>query len=249
MTSNASPPGTLDVYVGYLPTPPRHKRLLRVLMPAVLLLAAGIGAAIAAVADDPGPGTWDTAAVVERSGTLRLSPVVFLETDEGPVLLVEQGKFAPDSRRRALAGALVTARGALIRRGPLSMIELLPDASAVAAKPGTPGGQLADSPDTPAEPMTVQAEILDSKCFLGAMKPGRGPTHAACGKLCLRGGIPALIVWTTAEGGNAWAVLEPGPDGVIDPLLLETVGRTATLSGTLRVVHGLPTLTAPRLQE
>ena len=33
-------------------------------------------------------------------------------------------------------------------------------------------------------------EILDAKCWFGAMKPGFGKTHKACAALCARGGLP-----------------------------------------------------------
>ena len=38
---------------------------------------------------------------------------------------------------------------------------------------------------------TLTGEIVDSKCYLGAMNPGAG--GAACAGLCLIGGIPAFV--------------------------------------------------------
>lgn len=43
-------------------------------------------------------------------------------------------------------------------------------------------------------PVTLDGELVDSKCYLGTMKPGDGKTHKSCAILCLRGGIPPLFV-------------------------------------------------------
>jgi hypothetical protein len=61
--------------------------------------------------------------------------------------------------------------------------------------------------------LTLVGEILDSKCWFGAMRPSEGKVHKACAALCIRGGIPpaffargpgqqgALMIMTS--GGNA----------------------------------------------
>jgi len=47
---------------------------------------------------------------------------------------------------------------------------------------------------------TYRGEILDSKCWFGAMRPGHGKPHKSCASLCIRGGIPpALFVTNKAE--------------------------------------------------
>jgi hypothetical protein len=42
--------------------------------------------------------------------------------------------------------------------------------------------------------VTLRGEIIDPKCYIGAMKPGGGKTHKACAQLCLSGGIPPMLV-------------------------------------------------------
>ena len=42
--------------------------------------------------------------------------------------------------------------------------------------------------------MVVEGEIVDSKCHLGVMKPGEGPTHRDCAVRCLLGRIPPMFV-------------------------------------------------------
>ena len=49
---------------------------------------------------------------------------------------------------------------------------------------------------------TLRGEIVDSKCYLGAMKPGDQKTHKACATLCIRGGIPPVLVERLPGGGT-----------------------------------------------
>jgi hypothetical protein len=69
-----------------------------------------------------------------------------------------------------------------------------------AIKPN-PDGQPVALPD--AEDLgkvTMRGEIVDSKCFLGVMKPGPGKVHRACARLCLLGGIPPMFVIRDPDG-------------------------------------------------
>jgi hypothetical protein len=44
--------------------------------------------------------------------------------------------------------------------------------------------------------VTVNGEIVDSKCYLGVMNPGQGKVHRDCAARCLSGGIPPIFVST-----------------------------------------------------
>ena len=46
------------------------------------------------------------------------------------------------------------------------------------------------APQVLADNVTLKGEIIDPKCYLGAMKPGGGKTHKACAMRCIAGGIP-----------------------------------------------------------
>jgi hypothetical protein len=47
---------------------------------------------------------------------------------------------------------------------------------------------------------TLVGEIVDSKCYLGIMNPGETNPHRECAALCIRGGIPPLIIAHDADG-------------------------------------------------
>lgn len=228
-------------YVGYLPTPRPHERFAQLALVALLALAATGGAGLGWLMDDPGEAVWDTSSTTAVAGTLRLTPTAFVESDDGPVLLVEAGKFGARDLSSIVDGTVVTVTGFRLERGPMRMIELSPDEDAVVA--GGAGGA-AGNPTTDRTSrgeVEIVGEIVDSKCFLGAMKPGDGRTHAACARLCIRGGIPASIVGTI-DGEPIWAVLDAGAAEHIGDELLQAVGEEVRLRGTLATVHGLPVL-------
>ena len=75
-------------------------------------------------------------------------------------------------------------------------------------------GDLAATTPTDRGPVMLVGEILDAKCWFGAMRPGYGRTHKACAALCARGGLPLAFCQLSACG-----------DDVAAPLLLDENGR------------------------
>ena len=81
------------------------------------------------------------------------------------------------------------------------------------------------TPEVPLGRHRLRGEIIDSKCFLGAMRPGQGKVHKACATLCLMGGIPPMFA-VYREDAPADLLLLAGPDGgpLPDALLDDTAG-------------------------
>ncbi|MEO0513031.1 MAG: hypothetical protein AAF108_09070 [Planctomycetota bacterium] len=205
-----------EFYVGYMPAPPRTKRLVSLLVPGAIVLSGLVAGLVAGAMRDPGGGTWDLGAVTEVRGTIRDPGYPVLVDDAGtPYLLVGETKsgvrssLGNDQDGAGHDGAEVVVRGNLISRelagGPVLMLSLTVDPDTLEIL--TPGEPASTCESTDAEQGLV-GEIVDSKCFLGAMKPGNGTTHKACGILCVRGGIPPLLV--TPDGA---ATLLVGPGG------------------------------------
>lgn len=233
-------PETPPIYVGYLPIPVRHQRLLRAVAPLLVVVALVLGAVTASMQRDPGPAEWHG----ERgayTGTLAVAPYPVLIPDEPgalPMLLVAEGKFgaviAPD-----LYGARVEVRGRLLERDEARMIELAAGRDAIHDIGGS-----GRSPESPPETASVvlRGEIVDSKCCLGAMKPGEGKTHRACATLCIRGGIPPILVSADEHGAAVYTLLTDAVGGPANALVLPYVAEQVEVRGTLSVERGLRTL-------
>ena len=81
---------------------------------------------------------------------------------------------------------------------------------------------------------TLVGEIVDTKCYLGAMKPGRGKPHRSCASLCIRGGIPAALLVRTENGEGELVNLVDFAGRPLGRELLEWVGQPVAVSGRLR---------------
>ncbi len=209
--------GTVRDYEGELFVDP-HPRLLTADGPAEGYLLVGVGKRALDVTGEPSaPSTPSPSTKTELSGTLIRNPeAAMLE-----VHTLELPEGTPE------AGPVVE-----------------PDARAAQAAPPTSGSPLDSEragPESEAATIvthvrghTLLGEIVDTKCYLGAMMPGRGKPHRDCASLCIRGGIPAALLVRT-EGGERHLVHLLNPQG--QPLgreLLEWVGEPVEVWGTLR---------------
>jgi hypothetical protein len=223
-------PTTDEFYVGYLPLPAGQRHFLRTLIPLLGLVVAAAAVFIALQQRDPGDAAWDSSTPVTRTGILRTRPYPMLEpalpgSDDLPVLLVESGKHGAQGRADALGdGRPVRVRGLRLHRADREMLELLPSPDGITPMDGSAAAPPADEPLGPA---TLRGEIVDSKCSLGAMKPGDGKTHKACATLCLTGGIPALFI---ASDGEEYLLADES-GGRIGPRIIAFVGEPVELSG------------------
>ena len=80
--------------------------------------------------------------------------------------------------------------------------------------------------------MTLSGEIVDSKCYLGVMKPGEGLTHRACAIRCISGGIPPMLVSADAQGRPVYHLLTDAAGNALARELLPFVGRPVRISGS-----------------
>src|SRR5947199_5941173 len=106
--------------------------------------------------------------------------------------LVAPWKFG--LRQKAIApfdGKSVTLKGTLIYRGNQTMIETKPEWIAVSTNDERRARS--DAPYQRLGKQTLVGEIVDSKCFLGAMNPGHLTPHRACAIRRIRGGVPLVL--------------------------------------------------------
>jgi hypothetical protein len=221
-----------DFFVGYLATPPKVSRFLRRVVPVILvivLIAAGL---IAARQRDPGNGEWDSQDR-DLEGKLLTQPYPILQSRDGRTfLLVAEGKHAIELPATATDGAILRVQGTIIQRGSLRLLEVTQ--LTVAATSSSP----AQSTQFAGEGRRFHGEMVDPKCFAGAMKPGDGKTHKACAALCIRGGIPPAFV---ADTGETFLLTGLPIDEVV-PI----VGEPVELNGIVSAIGEIPILRVTR---
>ncbi len=230
-----------ELYVGYRKrAPPATARFVRRVVVALGAFAVGMAALIASSQDTVDPGTFEYG--VDRAFAGRVLevpyPMLFVEPSGATptlYLLVARGKHGAAGLVTGLEGRRVRLAGSLIERGRSHMIEIAPDSVEVdPAAPAVP--ELA--PRTLGR-LRMRGEIVDGKCFLGVMKPGRQKPHRDCAARCLAGGAPPLFWVPGREGGYAFLLVDERGDGlrvdlrdwVAEPVEIE--GRVERLGDVL----------------
>lgn len=222
-----------DFFVGYLPMSGRQTRFSWIVAIAIVLLVLGAGAATALFQRNPGEG-------LERSRSAELTgllldapyPMLRVQDEDGRirhVLLVRGGKFVyrvpPEAR-----DTIVQLRGGLLERDGHQLMEVYGREEA-SVDDATLAALRAVEPE-PLGEVTLAGEIVDSKCYLGRMRPGGGRTHRACAQLCIAGGIPPVLV-ARSSGRETHFVLSSEAGGSVAREVLDDVAVPVRVRGQL----------------
>lgn len=233
--------GREEFYVGYRERAPEG--LARFLRRVVLVLAiggAGLAAALVTLQDRFDPGAFEFGVVREYEGVIEEAPVPLLRV-ETPVevggaavsrfLLVGFGKHGAARQVEGLDGRTVRLSGSLIHREGEAMLELV-DGSVRPLPLGAEKASEIVAADLGRR--TLRGEIVDSKCFLGVMKPGRGKPHRACAARCISGGIPPVLRVETPEGDFRHFLLTDEAGGPVNDRVLGFVAEPIEITGEVR---------------
>jgi hypothetical protein len=254
--------GPDEFFVGWLAMPRTYWRFLRPIA-AVLLLAGGIMAvALALNQRDPGTGQWDMDNVRTFDGIAFTRPYAMLRVPgEQPgqphrtMLLVEDGKFGALPRVSQLVqaqteGVPVRVSGTILHRDGRWMLELAEGEAGIRRLTPEEQAKLPpfalSAPQMLAEHVTLKGEVIDPKCYLGAMKPGGGKTHKACAMLCISGGVPPMLVTRDANKNETFYLLVTAEGKVANEQAQEFVGDPVAASGSVEHQDDLLVL---RLEE
>jgi hypothetical protein len=231
-------------YIGYRKTTPADLARFNRAVAASLALAVVLGVAlIASLQGGFGMGQFEFGNVRAFEGVLyqQPAPALRVATRAGPTyaLLVGPGKFGIPEAMRGIDGKKIRFDGTLIHRQGMTMIEVTrPETVEVLGEPGA--GEARGATER-IGPVTVAGEIVDTKCYLGAMRPSHGKVHRACAIRCLSGGVPAAVLVRDAWGRDAVWVLTSADGGKLD-FDIEWTARPVRISGELEMQETLPVL-------
>jgi hypothetical protein len=233
---SSRPPDDERFFIGWADTPPADRRFFLRAGLGLTTAAAGLGFGLAAVQSAPGKGSWDPEAVREWRGIVSAEPYAMLRTHDlggepRTALLSCLGKCGVAARIGALAGVPVVLTGSLIQRGPHAMIAVDEVGDWIRRDSAA---QLDAALKFPAQQalgdVNLAGEILDSKCWFGAMRPSSGKVHKACASLCIRGGIPPAFFARGPRQQEALMIMASG-GRAYGPELLPLVGDAVRLRG------------------
>ena len=236
-----SRPASHDVlYVGYHPVgPPWVARIGRRVVVAVASL---VGIAALARAAGQGPvsaNRFEYGEFRDFEGLVVARPVPALlvprpgrterEAAYSRYVLVGEGKHGVGPIVNDLDAHLVHLRGHLLYRENQTMLEIV--TGSMATLPGPSAAVPVPAEVGELGSVTITGEIVDSKCFLGAMNPATRTIHRGCAVRCLSGGLPPLVVVRDTAGVAAYLYLT-GPKGeAVNRSILHLVGVPVTITG------------------
>jgi len=227
-----------DFFIGWADTPAQDRRFF---LKAGLALIGGTAVTAGALAIHQrggGSGSWNMGDIREWTGYVTADPYPMLRTtdiDGTPrtALLGCQGKCGVSARINNLNDQPVVVKGSLIERGQHAMIAVIDGPGwieAAAVETLRPEWVFLEL-ETLGE-VSLKGEILDTKCWFGAMQPSNGKVHKSCASLCIRSGLPpafyvknlkdqkALMIMTDSGGAHNHDIL---------PYVADPVAMTATL--------------------
>lgn len=224
-------------YIGWQPRmPPRIAAFLRGVVLRRLALALGVALLFASALGPTLPSRFDFGAPREVEGVVASFPYPMLlvpRPGAGPSdppsvwMLVRPFKFGADELFSGLDGHRVRLRGTLAWLDERTLLEVEPDTVQDL------GPAPLDLPEQRLGTVTLQGEIVDSKCYLGVMNPGNLSVHRDCAARCLSGGIPPSFV-VREPGGARRALLLVGAGGeAVGQAALAVVAEPLEITGEL----------------
>ncbi len=227
-------------FVGYLNRAPARVWIFLLSLSAlVLALMAALAFAFGSQPTDPGDGRIGRMQTI--TGAIEAAPYPVLRalpTERHPkgraLMLSGWTKEGVQREAARFRGRIVDARGLLLNRGSLDMLNVRRRGVRATQRDLSPA-QRAFTPAAavPLGRWRLEGEICDGKCYAGVMKPGLRLSHKACANLCLLGGVPPVFVSTGAVEGTNFMLLANPNGGPLPPRYLDLSAIRIALEGEL----------------
>jgi len=228
-----------DFYVGYLPKAPAVlARFVKTVVVGLGLLAAALALTLVLAQMPFANSAFEFGTLRTFEGTVQAHPYPMLVVERpgadgaqkySSYLLVAPGKHGADGLVANFDGKSVKLQGQLIYRAGGTMVEVTP--GSISVQNSSPVAALAVRD---LGLVTLTGEIVDSKCYLGVMNPGRGKVHRDCAARCLSGGIPPIFISSTgADAGEQFLLVDAKGAALGSDVLREFVAEPISVRGKL----------------
>ncbi|MEM1447535.1 MAG: hypothetical protein AAF957_03145 [Planctomycetota bacterium] len=240
-----------DFYIGWEGhAAPELARFTRAKVLALLAVGFVVAALVAATQQPFAGSRFEFGVVRSFEGRIEFVPYPTLVVrrpgeargdveSESRWLLTVFGKFGADDAFEGMDGHRVRFDGSLIDRDGVTMVEVLP---ATVEDDGAEAPTVAFA--APTREVTLRGEIVDSKCYLGVMKPGNLKTHRACAARCISGGVPPVLLVRQEDGTARYVLLVDEQGGAVNDRVLDMVAEPVEITGALSDLGGLELLRA-----
>lgn len=216
-------------------------------------LAAILAATLALFQNPFSEGKYEKGKERKITGFLRLDPVPHLRTYayknsyEEPVfqsfLLTGKKKLGAKKTIQNIIqknnltpsdSLYVTLKGQLIYNDGKGLLELVQGEKSFVQEEQIPDSLRTDSVVQSLNPYhletVLQGEIIDPKCYFGAMKPSSGKIHKSCAIRCISGGIPPVLKVKNKES-NSYYILYGLDKKPVNQRILDYVAEPVEVQG------------------
>ena len=235
-----------EYYIGWNDRiPDRNKKALKRLLIPTFVLIPVIAFVLVYFTKPFTDHTFELGTIKEFTGIYfeKPFPVLFLDEKQVPkefnphAMLVGYGKSGAigiirsiERYQGALSGKKIKIHGTLIYGDGRILIELTKKENSLLNI--LEHKQKHNRTSSQSKKAELQGEILDPKCWFGAMKPAEGKVHKSCAIRCISGGIPP--VFRTNDGGkNTYYVLKGENGEDINKEILQYIGESVLISGKI----------------
>lgn len=231
-----------DFYIGYL-NGQKLSKSLWVFVGAVLIIAPLLAVWLVSRQRGFADSTYEFGNLTQHEGIIVNDPIPMLLREDKSIPLIGYGKFGADALFEELPEPPFEAKveGTLVYYDGRTLLEVTNGVKGIEVGEAVP---LENDKMTAAQrrligreakvlgPSWFGGEIIDPKCYFGAMTPGQGKPHRSCAIRCISGGIPP--VFAVHNGGDVEYYLLRGKDGEpINQQILDLVALPVLLSGEL----------------
>lgn len=212
-----------DFYIGWMPKAPSSfaKHVKKVLL-FLFLLVLLTGYLLTVNQKKFSDANFEYGKLTELTGIYYNKPVPLLKVydknrEAVTIPLIGYGKHGVESaieeiekgKKQSLNGKEITLKGTLLHsEGKILMQVDKNDNPAMTVS----SGSFFSITEKDLGTQIIRGEIVDPKCYFGAMKPGEGKVHRDCAIRCILGGIPPVL-HVQNEKGESNFYLIVGPDG------------------------------------
>jgi hypothetical protein len=185
----------------------------------------------------------------ELTGIITQSPAPMLQVrqKDGSLrgfLLVDEGKigareFLADLQKKIgdkLENYEVTLRSELIYYDGKTLLEV-PSSENKSVKYKKLVNPVPELPKPSLGLVKLKGEIIDPKCYFGAMNPCFGKIHRSCAVRCISGGIPPVLLIRNPKGTSQYFILSDSEGKDINQAVLPYIGHPIEVEGELAQMH------------
>lgn len=228
-----------DFFVGYLKLPKRHIKFLKIFLPILFLAIILLSFVLVNYQVRPNKSKgWDPTGktAINIKARLLTKPYALArfkyKSKIYTAILTSMTKSGVTKRLKGLHNKWVNLKGVMTRYNGRFVFSILDSKNAIYVLKSK--ADIAKIFFKKNWGFTeLKGEIIDPKCYVSAMKPGEGKTHKACATLCIKGGIPpVLLVKNFLFAERFYLLLDSNGNAVLDSII-KFVGDQVTAKGSV----------------